>query len=99
LWLNTGRRPMKKYPNLWLSPVELREAANLYEQSGIPAKDWHVGFRFVASRVDDKVQRGTPITAVNCYAWVIGFGLDHALDQRAKSLNVKRLESYAKGAK
>lgn len=99
LFLSAGKRPMKKYPDVWLTPLQLAEVAELYEQSGIPRKELHLGFRLVATHVEGALARGRLITTINAHAWLIGHGLTQALEQRAKSLNVKRQEKYLEGTR
>lgn len=97
LWVGAGKRPMKKYPHLWLTPLQLRQAADLYEKMGIPPADWHLGFAFVATRIDHALEQGKSITGIDAYSWLIGFGLTHALEQLSKSLKVKREQGYSEG--
>lgn len=99
LWILQGKRPFKKYPNLWISPLRLWEVVQLYEKSGIPRTELHLGFRYVAAQLDKYVAQGKRLESIDAYAYLIGFGLTHALEQRSKSLNLKRQETYLEGAK
>lgn len=98
LFMTTGKRPMKKYPNLWITTKQLSECATLYENSGIPPDQYHLGFRFVAAKLDKMATEGKSLNSTDAYGWLIGFGLTQALEQRGKTLNVKRQEKYLEGA-
>lgn len=67
---NTGRRPLKQYPELWFTEKELADTLRDYDGAAIPPKKWGKAFKLAQSKAQ---QTGKNQGLVNAYAWMIGF--------------------------
>lgn len=91
-----GRRPMKKYPTIWLEPRELKDAAELYEQQGIPPEHFHLGFRFTAEWLKGELEKGRPKGTLmgKIFMYLTDMGLQKAKTQYCGFLDVERKKNY-----
>lgn len=67
-FMNCGRRPMKKYPNLYFSPTDLAEVFRIWTKAGIPQDRFRDGFQMLKAEMDNK-----PKSEAKAYVWAIGF--------------------------
>lgn len=91
---STGRRPMVKYPELWISPVELAEVFKLYQDSGIPPDKYGLAFKPVVARLRTHKANGSRTDKVAAVNWLTSWALDQALTTLKKSKDLERSETY-----
>lgn len=97
-FVSAGRRPMIKYPDLWLSVGELRQVFETFDRSGIPRSEFRRGFVACASRIATYKAAGKPTTSVSAFAWLTGFLLQEVLDGLKKAVQLETSETYLKQA-
>jgi hypothetical protein len=96
--ITTGRRPLKKYPGVWIAVHELAHAVSVWESANV-ADRFKDGLMRVSSAVAQKV--GKPFTAeacrrVNPYAWLTGYVLDDAVKKATDQVRLENAEARAK---
>lgn len=97
-----GRRPMKNYPEIWLSEMELCSVLEIYEQDGIPIdgeKRYSKAFLSVNSKLQTKRVKGERMEFTNPYDWLIGFAKHDLLRELSASASLKRQEKYLEAAR
>ena len=98
LFLCAGRRPMRKYPDLWLTSGELKQVFDTYEKSGVPRSEFKRGFIACAARLATHKAAGKPLTSVSAFTWLTGFILQEVLDGLKKAVQLETSETYLKAA-
>jgi len=97
-----GRRPMKKYPEIWLTEHELSSILEMYESEGIPIdsqKRYAKAFISVNSKLQMKKAKGERLEFTNPYDWLIGFAKLDLLRELSASASLKRNELYLENSK
>ena len=85
-----GRRPMKRYPRIWMSEVELK---NLFEmlEAKVPRSHWKDLFRSVDAYIGSKIVSGkTSVDTMPTYGWMTSWALTDLLRALNEELKVKR---------
>lgn len=95
VYVNTQRRPIKKYPALWLTPFELKDVFKIAQESGIPRNKLELLFKPVASWAISK----KPPDRTNAFGALTGWGLENALKTLKASTDLQRSETYLNNAK
>jgi hypothetical protein len=98
LFMSAGRRPMRKYPDLWMTTTELRQVFELYRKSGIPPSEYKRGFMACASKLATYKATGKPTESVSAFNWLTGFILNDVLEGLKKSNQLEASETYLKNA-
>lgn len=90
-YVSIGRRPLKKYPNIWLSVQELIHVLKIY--SNLQNKELWLkqAIQLVDGRLRDRIANGDNISRVSCYTWLIGWAYTEVQKQ---SLNEARAAKY-----
>ena len=92
LYVTTGRRPLKKYPELAFTHAEFCGAIETVLNAGVAKSELREVFQLAASKV--KTQRGKkPNYCADSLSYV-QYALNDVLAVRKKSLDLKRSESY-----
>jgi hypothetical protein len=79
-FINTGRRPLAKYPEIWLSPVEIGEVLERAKDCGL--KDIKGLFSIVQMALrDPRPSYGKP----NAGVWLQGWALTQMLEQQRRA--------------
>jgi hypothetical protein len=99
LFIVAGRRPMLKYPNIWLSPAELVQVIDGFHDKGLDGKTQKKVFESVSSRVTSQVAAGKGIEKIHVYGWLTGFELTNTLQQVKASKDLERSETYLTNAR
>lgn len=99
VFVNTGRRPMRKYPEIWITRAELTDTFRLYLDSGIPPDKLKIGFTQVAGKLRTLKGEGKTTNNVSAYNWLIGWALKETLEQVTKVNNLKRSEQYLENSR
>lgn len=80
LWIISHKRPMKKYPHIWLTVQQLHQIWKSYIQAGLrPGVDFPKIFLDVESKLSKKTR--WEHERVDAYSWLIGWALKQATDQ------------------
>lgn len=96
-----GRRPLKKYPNIWLTPSGLADVFEQYEAAGIPIdgdKKYLPAFKSVNERIEQYRIQGKPLEGVSAHIWLTSWAL-RDLQQTIISANrLSTSENYKRKA-
>lgn len=96
-FINCGRRPIRKYPDLWITPHDLADAWRQCIDAGVPKDRIDVVFAKAAAHSETKIARGQDPSTFNAHGWIIGFGLTEGLKQLTQENYHKR--SLANGGR
>lgn len=89
-FIGIGRRPMKKYPEIFISPTELKRVFETYESSGLPKSKWKNAFLLAESRIKTKVANERILPhSIDVYSWLTNFILTDLLGQVPKEVSTK----------
>lgn len=94
-YMNAGRRPMRDYPEIWLSPVELADVIREWQNSNIPPEKWRKGFKSVQARLRTHAVNGKPPERVSVYNWLTGFGRNDLIEETIKDKRLERVNTNA----
>ena len=95
VFMNTGRRPMKDYPEIWLSPPELADIIRDWQASNIPPDKWRKGFKTAQARLKTQAINGKPPQRTNVYNWLMGFGRNDLIEETIKDTRLQRVKDNA----
>lgn len=93
-YMGAGRRPLKKYPDIWLSPTELKDTLDSMNEADIPAKEV---FKKVAQRFVDYKAARRSVTTVSAHSWLNGWAKVEVLKDLKALTDLKRSQSYLNG--
>ncbi len=95
-YTNAGRKPLVKYPKIWLSIFELADTLEQYEISGIPIDErnyHHKAFKTVQSKLETYEQEGKATKSVSCYSWLTNWAMHEVLESIIKTNRLKKSEA------
>lgn len=98
-FMSTGRRPLIKYPELWLTPHELRDVFSFAVEAGLPKQRLDKLFKPVAAWAKGKITSGLPPDRINAFGALTGWGLQEAVKTLKVSKDLERSKSYLKEGK
>lgn len=99
IFMNTGRRPMRRYPEIWITRSELADVFKQYLDTGIPKDKFHIGFKPVAGKLRTIKGEGKTTNNVSAYNWLIGWALQETLVHLKKENDLKRSEQYLENSR
>lgn len=85
VFIGTGRRPMKKYPSIFITPHELAQVFQLYESEGVFPK-LRRSMQLVESRIKTRKTHDPP---VNAHAWLMGWAFTDAVSAENETTKLK----------
>lgn len=93
-YIGAGRRPMRDYPTIWLTPQELARVIAKLEGSNIPQESYKDLFFKVESVLKTNLSQGKSNQYVTAYAWLIGRFFEELLEVSTKEARLaKALET------
>lgn len=95
VFINTGRRPLKSYPDLWFTPVELAEVVKKYDESGIPIVRFKEALTVAQGRVTTMKAKGESPERISAVNWLLGFIRNDMLELINKETRLKKTEGRA----
>lgn len=87
--LGSGRRPMKLYPEIWISPHELAEIFRSYEKK-LPKDEWRRVFQKVRTWALSKIDEGKNPKRLNTPGALLGWALDEVIESLTKSVRLNK---------
>lgn len=87
--LGTGRRPLKKYPEIWIGAHELAACFESYEGK-IPAHEWKLVFRKVQTFARNHIQGGQKPQRINCASALMGWAKKEVISELNEEVKLKR---------
>lgn len=98
-YISAGRRPMLKWPNIWLSPHELVQVIDNLIGEGIEPKKRKQVFDSVQSRITTKLVQGVGVEKISAFNWLTGFEITETLKQIKAKKDLDRSEEYLTNAR
>jgi hypothetical protein len=89
-YMSAGRRPMKDYPALWLTPFELADVVKKLEESQIPVQAYKDLFLKAEARLKTYTGQGRSTQGVSVYNWMTGFLFDELLERTIKETRLAK---------
>lgn len=93
-FVNAGRRPMRKHPELWFNPLELRDAIAELIGKGVAESDVQSVFRRAAVHVRGKVATGGHPSRFDAFGTVTGWALRETLGTAKAIADKARSDLY-----
>lgn len=88
-FISAGRRPMRDYPDIWLTPIELAEILFQYEEAGI-ADRMREANQLVQARLSTMKAEGKNVKFKSAASWYMGFIKREVLENKLKSNSLKK---------
>lgn len=89
-FINAGRRPMKDYKLLWLTPGELADVVKKLEESDIPVQMYKDLFKKAEAKLKTYSTQGKSSQSVSVYNWLTGFLFDELLERTIKEARLAK---------
>ena len=89
-YMGAGRRPMRGYPALWLTPMELADVVKKLEESQIPVQAYKDLFLKAEARLKTYTGQGRSTQGVSVYNWMTGFLFDELLERTIKETRLAK---------
>lgn len=86
-----GRRPLRKFPKIFLSPGEWLYVINEFEQAGIPAARVPSAFVLVEAKLDDCIVAGKNPKFISVFGWLVGWVKQQLIDGLIKEHRLKKI--------
>lgn len=97
-YVGAGRLPLNKYPDIWLTRLELYDVFKTYVDAGVPKTNLSAGFKLVQSKLLTYSAESRRVQSVSAYVWLNSFILTTVLDTLKKSTDLKRSQKYSEAA-
>ncbi len=98
-YVGAGRRPLRNYPDMFLTPNELADVFEQLAEAGIPPDQFKLVFRRVAARLTTYKSQGKNLAMISVYNWLIGWAKSDVVKELTASCNLQRSKVYLAGAK
>lgn len=99
-FINAGRRPMREYREIWLTPQELVCVLDEFFELNLEPKYRKKVFRKVASGISTKcAASGMSPDRISAFNWLTGFELTNALGAVKAEKDLQRSETYLTNAR
>lgn len=92
-FMSQGKQPMLKYPDIFLSQVELAEIMRQYTEAGIPGAKFREACQIVNGRVQTNKADGKSPDRINCFNWFIGWVKQELLESHTKERRLAKMEA------
>lgn len=96
-YTHAGRRPLWKYPDLFLAPDELADVFEQLAESGIPSEQFKLVFKRVDARLKTAKAEGKSLEFVSAYNWLTGWAKEEVVRELTASNNLERSRVYLVG--
>ena len=98
-YAKAGRRPLRKYPDLFLTPEDLAEVFTQLSDAGIPPAQFKLVFMRVSARLTTQKSLGKPTGAVSAFIWLTSWAKEEVVKELTASCNLERSRAYLEGAR
>ena len=98
-YVSAGRRPLKKYPDMFLTPSELADVFQQLADAGIPAENFKLVFKRVAARLSTYKAQGKSLTMISVYNWLTSWAKHEVVKELTASCHLERSKVYLHDAK
>lgn len=97
--VGAGRRPLKNYPDMFLTPSELADVFEQLAEAGIPPEQFKLVFKRVAARLSTYKAQGKNLAMISVYNWLIGWAKSDVVRELTASCDLQRSQTYLASAK
>lgn len=94
LFILAGRRPMKNFPLMWMTPTELKDVVELYDKNGLTPEEVRGAIKSADARLKTGLVNGKPKNTISVFNWLIGWCLQEQLEIANSANKAKRSKSY-----
>ncbi len=94
-----GQRPMKDYPNVWLTRDSLADVIRVYQASDIPVSKYREMFLKAQDRAAQGTVNGRSGKQIPFYSWLTGWIRDETLENLVKENRLKNLKQQSAGGR
>jgi len=98
-FVKAGRRPLRKYPDMFLTNSELADVFYQLAAAGIPTDQFKLVFTRVAARLMTYKSQGKKLETVSVYNWLTGWAKSDVVKELTASCNLERSKVYLSEAK
>lgn len=91
-FMAAGRRPLRKYPEIFLTVFELAHIFREWEGVEFELADIDAGFRTCLARLKSKAAKGERVDTTCVYAWMTSFILHDAVEKKTKVNRLRKSE-------
>jgi hypothetical protein len=98
VFISCGRRPLKLYPNTWITKPEFVQLLEIYEKSGVKRSDLKDLLQACEAKMVELKAKGADPQSKSAFAWLSGFLLEDYLKRRKGQNDLKRSEAYLSAA-
>jgi hypothetical protein len=89
-YMLAARRPMRKYPEIWISAKDLADALKQFDAAGIPRDGFKLVFAKASSFLRDIAAKGGDPSKKNAHLTLTGWAKQEALKELTQSNYLKR---------
>lgn len=93
-WLVGGRRPLKRYPEIWSHPEELAEILDTLEAHGLPARSRQEVFRRVQAKLETNRISGKRTDTTCARNWLTGWAMQEVLNETTAAARLETQKNY-----
>lgn len=90
-YISHRRRPLRDFPNIWISHKELFDALKIYDSKGLSPDEWLKCFADCETRAKSAVVSGKPPDRLPTPSWLSSFILDGVLEQHLRDLKINEV--------
>lgn len=88
-WIQNGRRPMKNYPHVWLSPKQVFEILVIYKDSGLELHEAKLCFQKAQAKASNASENGPTPDRKDVYGWLTSFILNDVLAVKTQAIRAE----------
>ena len=93
VFVNTGRRPMIDYPDLWLTTVELEQAIATWKSNGVAKEAYRQMLASAQSRALTQKGSGKDTSRIAAVNWLTSWVLQEHLKTQSESARLKKAQT------
>lgn len=98
-YTHAGRRPLRRYPQIFLAPEELAEVFEQLGLAGVPPEQYKLVFKRVAARLTTAQAQGKDPQLISAYNWLTGWAKEEVVRELTASNNLERSRVCLVGAR
>jgi hypothetical protein len=99
VYITTGRRPLKDYPNVWLNRAEFVMMLEQFQEAKVVKRELKHLLAACEAGMLEKKGKGIDPQMTSSFKWLTGFLLEDYLKKRKAKLDLERSEAYLVNAK
>lgn len=99
LHISSGLRPLKGYPDCWVSLPNLKNVLDTYfNRSGLEPEDVSAALKRIQAKMDLARSEGKKVPREKTYCWLIGWALSEQIEAKSRATRLQREQAYLANA-